>query len=198
MQAATQKKFTDKLTNDKPCMIARFGANELNCIYNYIGVKKQSKDAISYVKGVSPAWWWKKSIIQNMHVNAGFFPPLESKIEEFCELMLNDILQLNVLGSWLPNEKYIKSLPADVVKIRFLFLDPYWSENPWTRALEGKKVLVIHPFAETIKEQYKRRELLFINKCIIAFFNEVVCLGVVGIFNIICFVPCNVKELVPE
>jgi hypothetical protein len=48
-------------------------------------------------------------------------------------------------------------------------LNPYFSKSPWTRALEGKKVLVIHPFAATIQAQYKRRELLFANNLLPAF-----------------------------
>jgi hypothetical protein len=40
-------------------------------------------------------------------------------------------------------------------------LEPYNHPQPWSYALEGKKVLVIHPFVESIKEQYKKRELLF-------------------------------------
>ena len=33
----------------------------------------------------------------------------------------------------------------------------------WTTALEGKKVLVIHPFVDTIKKQYEKRDKLFEN-----------------------------------
>lgn len=37
------------------------------------------------------------------------------------------------------------------------------AEHPWTRVLAGKKVLVIHPFAESIRSQYAKRALLFEN-----------------------------------
>jgi hypothetical protein len=40
-------------------------------------------------------------------------------------------------------------------------LEPYYDANPWTEVLSGKKVLVIHPFAQTIEDQYKKRHLLF-------------------------------------
>ena len=36
-------------------------------------------------------------------------------------------------------------------------------ETPFTLSLKNKKVLVIHPFAKTIQDQYKKRELLFEN-----------------------------------
>ncbi len=43
-------------------------------------------------------------------------------------------------------------------------IEPYYYDNPWSKSLEGKKVLVIHPFADTIASQYKKREKLFDNK----------------------------------
>ena len=36
-------------------------------------------------------------------------------------------------------------------------------EESWCKALEGKKVLVIHPFEDTIKSQYARREKIWSN-----------------------------------
>jgi len=34
-------------------------------------------------------------------------------------------------------------------------------DNPWSKCLKGKKVLVISPFTRTIEQQWKKRELLF-------------------------------------
>jgi hypothetical protein len=42
-------------------------------------------------------------------------------------------------------------------------MDPFWANKPWTKALENKKVLIIHPFVKTIKAQYKKKEFLFDN-----------------------------------
>ena len=45
-------------------------------------------------------------------------------------------------------------------------LEPYYFDNPWTPALEGKKVLVVHPFEDTIRKQHEegRYENLFADK----------------------------------
>jgi hypothetical protein len=40
-------------------------------------------------------------------------------------------------------------------------LNPLQLDNPWTRALKGKKVLVIHPFAKSISLQYLKSDKLF-------------------------------------
>ena len=42
-------------------------------------------------------------------------------------------------------------------KIALMFEQLYIAEHPWTKALEGKKVLIIHPFTSTIKKQYEKR-----------------------------------------
>ena len=44
---------------------------------------------------------------------------------------------------------------------RLTALEPWYVEHPWTGGLSGKKVLVIHPFRETILRQYEKREMLF-------------------------------------
>lgn len=151
----------DALTSDKPCMMARFGSTELACLMNYIGVTKEKNMFLSYFQGQTSPWWWEQKIINQMQNWSGFFPPTQDKIEEFCQLMLNDIPLVDVLGSWLPEEKQFDKDPIKSKKINFELLNPYFSKNPWTKALEGKKILVVHPFALSIESQYKKRELLF-------------------------------------
>ena len=52
----------------------------------------------------------------------------------------------------------------DVFKTQLETLYPFFVENPWTKALADKKVLVVHPFEDAIKNQYLKKELLFQNK----------------------------------
>jgi len=151
------------LIEDKPCMIARFGSTELTCLVNYLGVKNKKKNYLEYIKGNAQSWWWEPAILNQMQQWSGFFPPTHEKIKQFCELMLKDILQVDILGSWLASEHLFHKELANSEKVRFIYLEPFWSEKPWTKALEGKKVLVVHPFAETIEKQYKNRALLFNN-----------------------------------
>ena len=51
-------------------------------------------------------------------------------------------------------------------------LEPFWFNDPWSKELEGKKVLVVHPFAETIKKQYSQnRGVLYKNTNILPAFD---------------------------
>ncbi|WP_298032683.1 hypothetical protein [uncultured Alistipes sp.] len=151
------------LSGVKPCMIARFGSTELMTIVNYLGVKNHRRSILGYIKGTAPAWWWEKSALEQMQRWSGFFPPTEKNIEQFCQLMIEDTKQVDVLGSWLSDEQYLNQELSQAESICFTFLDPFWSHSPWTQALKDKKILVVHPFAETIRQQYKKRELLFKN-----------------------------------
>lgn len=152
-----------KLISDKPCMIARFGSTELSALVNYLGVNSSTHSYLKYIQGKQPEWWWNKNIMNQMQQWSGFFPPTPENMQKFGELMIKDIPMVDILGSWIPQEKLFKEELKQVISVNLELLNPYWSNTPWTKALAGKKILVIHPFAETIKRQYARRKLLFKN-----------------------------------
>lgn len=151
------------LESDSPVMIARFGSNELTCLGNYMGVKHRDRSWLNYIQGKTLPWWWKQGVIAKMEQSAGFFPPEIPAIERFCELMFEDIPQVDLLGSWLPMESLFESELRACCRIDLELLNPYFSRVPWTKALAGKKVLIVHPFARSIEAQYRKRELLFDN-----------------------------------
>lgn len=159
------------LISDVPCMISRFGSVELGCLVNYLGVRQSSKGIFRYVLGRGQPWWWEERVIHEMYNNAGFFSPQADKLQRFSELMLDDIPLIDVLASWLDEEACFQEELVKASKVRFLLLDPFWSAKPWTRALAGKKVLVIHPFVETMEKQYQKRMILFHGKEILPDFD---------------------------
>lgn len=162
----------ERLIDDKPCMIARFGSTELNTLINYIGVKKQERNIWKYIKGETLPWWWNKNAINQMQQWSGFFPPTAKKIEQFCELMIEDMKEADILGSWLAEEQLFEKELISTKKVWLIFFDPFWAAQPWTKALEGKKILVIHPFAELIEKQYQEKRIkLFKNSNILPLFE---------------------------
>jgi hypothetical protein len=167
------KLIYDKLMSEKPCMIARFGGTESAAILNYIGVHQGSKKNIfEYIQGQELDWWWNRNRLQNMQQFSGFFPPTIDKVEQFCELMMEDMKELDILGSWLVLERHLEKELKNIYFVQLLLLEPYYSKFPWTKALEGKNILVVHPFAELIEQQYKEnRTKLFANIDILPEFN---------------------------
>ena len=163
----------DLLVSGKPCMVARFGAFELNVVVNYCGVSREKHSMWDFIKGNELQWWWNEFSLLKLQTNAGVFPISHQLAARFSELMLEDMKQVDILGSWQRNEQLmIDEYCLKLQKVMLLALEPYWAIEPWTRALEGKKVLVIHPFASLIESQYaEKQELLFQDKRVLPSFE---------------------------
>jgi len=95
--------------------------------------------------------------------NAGFFPEEREQIRDFGGLMMECGKKADMLGVWyIPGEEYFAGhFAKDAALAPLRSYEPWNASEPWTSALAGKKVLVIHPFSETIESQYSRREKLF-------------------------------------
>lgn len=161
------------LMQDKPCMIARFGAFELATLVNYLGVQNKEHSIWKFIKGEQLEWWWNKRLMYYMQSNAGFFPATPENLQRFGILMIEDMKEIDLLGSWVKSEgRFAKEL-NQAQKIHLRLLEPFWSTNPWTRYLKGKRVIVVHPFAEDIISQYDRhRTQLFANADILPEFSS--------------------------
>lgn len=162
----------EELKSDKPVMIARFGAVEWENVSNYMAIKDRKYRSIQgYITGETPAWWWQENAVKQLKQNAGFFPNTKENVEKFSELFLEDIKEIDILGSWLPQEKLLPEY-KNYKKILLPLLEPYWSENPWSYILKNKKVLIIHPFKDSIEKQYENRNHLFLNNKILPEFKS--------------------------
>ncbi len=171
--SAASELIKQKILGSEPFMISRFGSNELTCILNNYFINTGFTGNIANIaKGIPYFFSVKKSIIENMDLVAGFFSPTKENIKRFCEMSMEDVPEIDVLGSWLSYEKYLfKYFNKNHVRIQLEDLSPFNHPNPWTKALEGKKVLVVHPFEESITEQYKKRDFLFKNKDVLPAFD---------------------------
>lgn len=164
------------LESEKPTMIARLGSTELICMTNYLGVHQPEiyRSIKGYITNQTPPWWWEALSISQMQKHSGFFPARIDKIERFCELMIADLTNIDILGSWLKQETFFSHELARSKKVMLEDLEPFFTSTPWTRILENKRVLVVHPFSETIKNQFQRREKLFENNLLPPFELEVI------------------------
>lgn len=151
------------LLSDAPCMITRFGSVELQAVVDFL-FPPTLKNAMRFVKGDVPSWGYAPSTMRAMSINAGFFPSTRQMLDRFGELMLDCMPLVDVIGSWRPEESLVMRFMPDVVRTSLYALEPYYFDNPWTPALEGKRVLVVHPFEDTIHKQHGRYDKLFADK----------------------------------
>lgn len=145
------------LNSNYPTMIARFGSVEIKAVI-YPKTSRYIKLLLKKYMGYNS----KTDEFTHMNLNAGFFPSNINTIIDFSNLMYEDIKELDVLGSWRFEEFFLKSNFSSSKIVKLHSLEPYFSHNPWSQVLEGKNVLVIHPFSKTIETQYhNKRSLLF-------------------------------------
>ena len=128
------------------------------------------KKLYKYITDNTHTPWWFKDNIKYLDVFSGVFPPTIETAKRFSERYLEDIPLIDILGSFQYYEKFMP-LKQDSIKVHVETLYPFFVNHPWTKALKGKKVLVVHPFEDTIKLQYAKRELLFENKEILPDFE---------------------------
>ena len=151
------------LINDAPCMISRYGGIEMS-VANTILVKHSQGNNLSkiydYIVDKTDLPWIDEIFYLPISRNAGVFNPTPDILERFGKRYIDDSKLIDLVGSMNYKEKFMP-LKYDCQFSHIETLYPFFVNNPWTQALKGKKVLVVHPFAETIKYQYSKRELLF-------------------------------------
>lgn len=137
-----------KIDNEKPFLAARLGSVELSALYNYFLLKN------GRVK-------WDEEVVRTMQTNAGFFPASPDNLKRFAEEMFQHLQQVDLLGVWYnEGEKEICTAYCKQASFTDLTaLEPYYfPEHPWSKHLANKKVLVIHPFADSIQYQYTNNQ----------------------------------------
>ncbi len=153
------------ILSDQPCMIARIGTAEFYTFLRYLSIMKLNQypfqKSLDYIFKQSESFWWDERVRISMSIYVGFFPPTNDNLNRFCEQLLADIKYIDILGSWIADEYQIIHRLNNPIIVKLTDLEPYYHEHPWSEALAGKTVLVIHPFVESIKRQYERRTLLF-------------------------------------
>ena len=146
------------IKSDKPFMVCRFGNTELQTVVGNLKTKivRQSKEADAYLDR-----WFTR-----LGKDSGFFPVDYKYLDRFTDCILDACKEADLLAMWHLNmEDFVIEEYNPNVKLTYLFRLEPWLANcrPWSAALKGKKVLVIHPFEDTIRAQFQKREKLFPN-----------------------------------
>lgn len=140
-----------KILSGKPFLVARFGDAELRAlVYGLENKLKLRKGYPEYICKV-------------MHNNAGFYPADFKNLDRFTDVLLESCSQVDIFAVWfnLMEDFVIHEFDSNADLVYLESIEPYRSKNPWSQYLQGKKVLVVHPFAESIQKQYKKRDKLF-------------------------------------
>lgn len=142
----TLKTFIEK---GEPFAAVRIGAVEMGAIHNYekilLGLKKTFKPIVKW----------------SMKNNAGFFPTDDKSLTYYAKHFMKEAKKTDVFG--------VSGIHMEGYMFQRYFHSPhiiqYESFEPlrgdWIQSLEGKKVMVVSPFANDIKKQYQQKDKLF-------------------------------------
>lgn len=158
----TQDIISDAISAGEPYWIGRFGGTEMKTMnffsrYPYPILRRHKFRVVR----------------EDIDRDSGFFAERRSDYARFAKLMIDCSSKVDMLGiwNWDLEEWYLeKNMPQTQVTHAH-FLEPWYGRlvgdetiNPWTRALAGKKVLLVHPFANSIRTQYlNNQENIFAN-----------------------------------
>jgi hypothetical protein len=160
----------------KSCMVTRFGSTELFSLSNYFEIAELKKDSAldrisKKISGKSDTW--REIVRSEMQLVSGFFPANDYNLNKFSELYLKVIPQIDILGVWYNyyEDIIVRDYCPNAKLVPLRSLEPYYYINPWSRALKNKKVLVIHPFKDSIEKQFLIKDKLFSDKYILPDFE---------------------------
>jgi len=153
------------LLSEKPFMIARIGGTEIKCVDYYVRRRLNKLFPKSY----------KKRILEEGAHLSGIYPQTNELFDEFSMIFIQALKDTDVMAVWynIGEDELCKTYCPDSRLIFLEVLKPFFFNLPWSEGLKGKKVLVIMPFDETVKSQYKKRKLLFENQSILPEFELV-------------------------
>lgn len=160
----------EALQKKTPLMMGRYGTSEYGVMQSFVLLEHQ------IIKNINHSFY-------EVCKFSGFFPysktPQDQYIltKHFFDLMLEATANCDVFGTWNGHlgfeEYFIKTTKKDLpLFVGYSFFGPNTeAEFPFTYALKDRKVLVVHPFAQTIQEQYKKRDKLFANPKVLPSFD---------------------------
>ena len=152
------------IENGTPGFVGRGGATEMRCIGEYLSNGSFSDRIRTEVSTLS-----------------GFFPTDDNNLRKFCETYIESISNADVVSLWGvgAESKVVHRVCKSARFTELHALEPYYFSDPWSAALAGKKVLVVHPFKESIEKQYAMRQMLFPGTEVLPEFASLTCIQAV-------------------
>lgn len=146
------------VNGDVSFLLGRFGAVEMHCVSRWMSGQNCTEEERN----------------QALYA-AGIFPNDQDTINHFCEVYSESIQCVDILGVWevTGEKRVIKRYCPQAKLIPSRSIEPYYFDMPWSAALDRKKVLIVHPFIESIAGQLQRREQIWLGKDVLPRFQSV-------------------------
>jgi len=162
--------IADLIKNNKSGLVGRLGGTEARFIGAYMKLVRSSKLGVPVDFSQKISGLWKRRD-REVFTNAGFYHDSIEEVVEFCDLYRDALRDSDIQGVWGVAFTWVESLYFDTGKTRAIpvgftapWVEPYvHGAKPWSMGLEGKKVLVISGFSDSIMKQHNRIASVFPN-----------------------------------
>lgn len=155
---------------DRPVLIGRLGGLEGATLAHYL----RHRPGRPY-----PEW-----LRQVMDYSAGFFSNDDQGLDAYARLTAEALGDTDLLGVWwAPGEARClrQCLSESALMVPLPNLQPFRHADPWSSLLAGRKVVVVHPFEASIRQNYARRKWLFEDPSVLPDFQLEVVRAVQGV-----------------
>jgi hypothetical protein len=138
------------LESGEPTAIGKLGGVESEALGRYIE------------NGGKPERWDTNTRL-TLYRNAGVFPLDDGVFRRWCVEFLDSLSSLDLVAVWYNTHesRIIRRFATSAKLAELTSLEPYYHKNPWSRCLKGRKVLVIHPFEQSIRRQFLHRDKIW-------------------------------------
>ena len=151
-----QQYLYDKINGKEPFLLTRFGCGVLLGAIDYVN-RPSISNIYKYLTHKTDCVGINKYTGEALYVGDGFYPIDKASIYKFGSLIYSILPQIDILASIMKQETYFDNIyKKDLKRCAFEDMEPWRWKSPWTSALKGKKVLVIHPFVTSIRYQYDK------------------------------------------
>jgi hypothetical protein len=160
------------LETSAPAAIGRLGGTEGRYLGDLIKVYGTTRQVGAIHRSFAKFDLEKRR--SEVNSNAGFFFLDHSEELKFLNLYIDSLRNLDILGTWGDAFTWAESIALEKSTLEvehlaaispwvesFPYLDSSDSKTPWTRILNGMKVLVVSPFANSISAQHSKLESCF-------------------------------------
>ena len=143
----------ERLSSNMPAAFGKLGSTENQALRAYLRTKNLPDRELSTLK--------YRTVLCS---HSGIFPIDYDYFAEYCEYMIGNVLpEMTAMSVWFVHGE--SSLVKRFCQCRLLSfdcLDVYKASNlfTWKGILEGKRILVVHPFEKSILHQLNKRKTL--------------------------------------
>lgn len=143
----------DLISAGRPAAVGKLGSSECWALAWHLGLKRFYK------------YTWAAPAFGELDLceQSGVFPNTPELFHRFAGIYLERLADLDGCAVWhnTGESKILAHYAPQVRRLGLTALEPYFFTPPWTAALAGGRVLVIHPFEPSIRAQFARRAELW-------------------------------------